>query len=73
MKSSLVLFTIAAAIPAFVFVGLSAPIALSATAVIGVAAMLSHDYGRTLNYDRMKIATRVTAKSARSEAHPLAA
>lgn len=72
MKTSLILFAAATAVPFATFVGVSALGAFAITTALSVVAMLSLDYNnnRTAGYD-LELAPVAIAKSA--EAHALAA
>ncbi len=77
MKTSLILFATAAAVPFFTFVGLSGVGAFSIMTALSIVAMLTLDYDNShqVGYEakvRVPAAATPVAKAV-SESHPLAA
>ena len=67
MKTSLILITTAVAVPASIMFGMGTSAAFSTAVIIGVAAMLTEDYGRAYSIQP------VLSGAKRVETNPLAA
>ncbi|MDB4384921.1 hypothetical protein N9023_00545 [Opitutaceae bacterium] len=73
MKTSLILFVVATAVPFLTLIGLGVVGALSIMTALGVAAMVGLDYHKSGQLEYVaKEATLVSAQSV-SETHPFAA
>ena len=70
MKTSLILIATATSVPALMLIGLGGTVAFGIASIIGVSAMLTHDYGRPLNYGYDATSK---VRVARTERHPFAA
>jgi hypothetical protein len=69
MKTSLLLFAFAATTPILILAGLSIPVAISLTSVVGIISIIGHDYAPKPSYQLKTAKVRV----ARTEQHPFAA
>ena len=70
MKTSLILFVVATLAPILIFAGLGVAATFSIASIVGISALLSHDYGHQPTYRLAPVKVRQTG---RSEHHPLAA